>query len=883
MISIAETNGSTKKKPVNTLERFLHRDGCTCHHLRLLLTRKVKRKNIEIDSLPLKKPKSTLDDDVEMLEPPSVHLLTSDLPSELPSEHLESELLDSEPLEPLDSELLLSELLESEGLQSELGSEALGPEALPSEALPSLKTDTPSTARSKSHIRNGRIKFTEERMDHRTARHTMRLHLDFLDEDWNKHGYELIESKYLPLIAKAVQDSDCTLETLSKQVVDFLYKADSPIAGFKLTPQQASALIKKAATRVNYGLCRNGNNPQNLSIWRWEVSNLEHFPADAKTKILERRTIRQQVHTEVIAEFETMSEGQQSTLIKPKASVKKSPKKTENPISAEKQAEKAAKEALKAEKLKEREAKELLKAEKLKEKEAKDALKAQKLKEKETKLAVKVAQQDMMGSFFTKVKDIKAELKAQSDFDQVFKPFELKAETVLAEALKMTCGSFEDYLLQIQSQDAVVAKQFARKAQKKKGFRYKLLQFKGPLDQGIRPAYWGTWLKTGQINPSLPFSKDSSIDYEYDSEDEWEEEEEGEDLASSVGDDGSEAESEEESDPFIDDASASGSVSSRKGKAVEQIVPVIVGPTFDGPACGPVVRVLIWDYLPHEPIDPFTIQFTIGQDEEGSDLEGATWKSVFAPEKLVELAHLLHGNETSSIEKLVVVLKEKFPEASKKELERRIKDMTVKGRPVGSGKPQFFVKAETWEALGEPVKIIPPFIPPEKKKKATASAPPSSTLNTPVKPITSFMQPQTPHEDVVEVDPWEAISALTAQGISKHDELLKALSDDKGIVTTRLHQCPTRLIVSWISLAVKENVDEKLRVQLAKVYCDYLMSRFMKKGDKNLSDSRNDMRIIVEDTSSFLDTLSDDKHSAVVSQAVGFKFSKLTCRRFVHG
>ncbi|XP_078052140.1 uncharacterized protein LOC144478252 [Augochlora pura] len=69
----------------------------------------------------------------------------------------------------------------------------------------------------------------------------------------------------------------------------------------------------------------------------------------------------------------------------------------------------------------------------------------------------------------------------------------------------------------IVNQDIIIEKQ-----------RTKLLQFK----ENRRPPYWGTWRKRSEIiNPRKPFSKDEKwFNYEIDSDEEWEEEEPGESL-----------------------------------------------------------------------------------------------------------------------------------------------------------------------------------------------------------------------------------------------------------------------------------------------------------------------------------------------------------------
>jgi hypothetical protein len=57
----------------------------------------------------------------------------------------------------------------------------------------------------------------------------------------------------------------------------------------------------------------------------------------------------------------------------------------------------------------------------------------------------------------------------------------------------------------------------------------KLLQF----HEDVRPAYYGTWSKTGQhiVTGRRPFAKDSSVlNYDYDSEAEWDYDVDGDDI-----------------------------------------------------------------------------------------------------------------------------------------------------------------------------------------------------------------------------------------------------------------------------------------------------------------------------------------------------------------
>lgn len=75
--------------------------------------------------------------------------------------------------------------------------------------------------------------------------------------------------------------------------------------------------------------------------------------------------------------------------------------------------------------------------------------------------------------------------------------------------------------------------------------KYRLLQFY----ENVRPAYWGTWSKTSEIvRPRRPFGLEETVfDYEYDSEAEWVEgEEEGEELLSEEDEDDEDEEDEED-------------------------------------------------------------------------------------------------------------------------------------------------------------------------------------------------------------------------------------------------------------------------------------------------------------------------------------------------
>ncbi|KAF8664866.1 hypothetical protein HU200_054176 [Digitaria exilis] len=102
--------------------------------------------------------------------------------------------------------------------------------------------------------------------------------------------------------------------------------------------------------------------------------------------------------------------------------------------------------------------------------------------------------------------------------------------------------------------------------------RRKLLQF----DKSNRPAYYGTWRKKSSVvGPRCPLKMDPDLDYEVDSDDEWEEEDPGESLsdcekdADEVIEEDSKITDEEDEDSFV---VPDGYLSDNEGIQIENIL-----------------------------------------------------------------------------------------------------------------------------------------------------------------------------------------------------------------------------------------------------------------------------------------------------------------------
>ncbi|CAL1704192.1 unnamed protein product [Somion occarium] len=140
-----------------------------------------------------------------------------------------------------------------------------------------------------------------------------------------------ITDDFLPLIAKLAQESDKTLNGLSKSMQQELLPArdedDEDALGkatISLPLQIIEKAIKSIATRTNYGLeasAAGGKVPAAWHIWRWEVKEeFRHWlPRSAKDKAEARAAERRQAKAELKIMFQELTEEERSRIVGSKA------------------------------------------------------------------------------------------------------------------------------------------------------------------------------------------------------------------------------------------------------------------------------------------------------------------------------------------------------------------------------------------------------------------------------------------------------------------------------------------------------------------------------------------------------------------------------------
>ncbi|KAI9006918.1 hypothetical protein DFJ74DRAFT_689805 [Hyaloraphidium curvatum] len=452
---------------------------------------------------------------------------------------------------------------------------------------------SPSTPDSRAaEVKDGKIVFKESKMEYGQAPYSLKETFTFMEfRKTQTEPATTFPEQWLPLVGKLVQDKTTSREVLAKEVLKKLCPneeedSQDPPAPPYLSASVVAEAISSVAERKNYGVQRNGAGPQQLSIWRWEVRDLEAtFPADVVQKIRTRRERRVKAQEELQGWLDALPEEKQTETLNPEK--KKRAKKSDvlpgsavaspAPANAAGAAEKENQPAPAAPAPAQAASETPATGKKKKEPKApvdkqKTAEKG-KVAEKGKKAAEPKPDQHNLTTFF---KVVEREKPAQGsgaaalcEFDRMFLPFVGGKEVQIAPHIpfpRVLQDSFESLL---ESQDATVSiaewvaqakatnvervvKRHAPykalyaekdgvvmlddaplKLAERKPLRKKLLQFRSEYDLRLRPPYWGVFTKASNVvTGRRPFARESTLDYEYDSEEEWEEEEEGEDLGS---------------------------------------------------------------------------------------------------------------------------------------------------------------------------------------------------------------------------------------------------------------------------------------------------------------------------------------------------------------
>ncbi|KAI0831100.1 hypothetical protein BC628DRAFT_1352269 [Trametes gibbosa] len=204
----------------------------------------------------------------------------------------------------------------------------------PSEPRPSEKSEK----RSLVELKNGKIVLRQKILSFEKMSETMQdivKFRDMLEQRLQAKEPPLthVPDEHKPVFAKLVQESDKTLQALSKHVQQQLLPAidedeeeeedSAPI----LPLDTVEDVIKSLATRINYGLespTEGGKVPAAWHIWRWEVSNQYRtwLPKNAQEKVENRCRERQQAKIDVRLLFEALPEDERNTILGSKPGAK---------------------------------------------------------------------------------------------------------------------------------------------------------------------------------------------------------------------------------------------------------------------------------------------------------------------------------------------------------------------------------------------------------------------------------------------------------------------------------------------------------------------------------------------------------------------------------
>ncbi|OUM66541.1 hypothetical protein PIROE2DRAFT_6161, partial [Piromyces sp. E2] len=126
-----------------------------------------------------------------------------------------------------------------------------------------------------------------------------------------------VPERFNSLIAKLVQDSDASENSLSNSVYHSLNPIDEDDEDEPILLRSAvPSAIRKIAVRKNYGIEKEGSYFPNLAIFRWEVKDLELLPKAVQEKIKFRRKIRERASDILKKIVDDMSEEERNVLFR---------------------------------------------------------------------------------------------------------------------------------------------------------------------------------------------------------------------------------------------------------------------------------------------------------------------------------------------------------------------------------------------------------------------------------------------------------------------------------------------------------------------------------------------------------------------------------------
>ncbi|KAI9024166.1 hypothetical protein DFJ74DRAFT_667631 [Hyaloraphidium curvatum] len=173
-----------------------------------------------------------------------------------------------------------------------------------------------------AQVENGRVIFKESKVDYGSAPYNLKDMFTFLEFSGTQtESAATFPEQWLPLLGRLVQDKTTSREVLAKEVLRKLCAYEEEESHDPPTPPYLSAsvvaeAISSVAERKNYGVQRNGTGPQPLSIWRWEVRDLEAtFPADVVQQIRTRRERRIKAQEELQGWLNALPEEKQEEVL----------------------------------------------------------------------------------------------------------------------------------------------------------------------------------------------------------------------------------------------------------------------------------------------------------------------------------------------------------------------------------------------------------------------------------------------------------------------------------------------------------------------------------------------------------------------------------------
>ncbi|KAI0781133.1 hypothetical protein BD413DRAFT_21920 [Trametes elegans] len=198
-------------------------------------------------------------------------------------------------------------------------------------APPEVAPGDKSTKSSIVELRNGKLVLKQKILSFEKMSETMQEIVKFREMleqrlEAKQPPLEAVPDEHKPVIAKLVQESDKTLQALSKHVQQQLLPAvdeeeDEDDTAAAILPLEAvEDAIKSMAKRVNYGLdnpAEGGKVPAAWLLWRWELSDScrEWLPRNAKEKVDNRLRERQQAKLDVKTLFESLPEEERNSIL----------------------------------------------------------------------------------------------------------------------------------------------------------------------------------------------------------------------------------------------------------------------------------------------------------------------------------------------------------------------------------------------------------------------------------------------------------------------------------------------------------------------------------------------------------------------------------------